>query len=346
MNAVNGSGPVVLADVGGTHVRFALADVECARPLVTDSIRAYDVGDFATFTDAARSYIDDIGARPQSGVFAFAGPVDGDVVHMTNHSWTVSRAQVCAKLAMESVHFINDFAAMSLCIPLLASADMRVIGSVGAARVDASREQTFAVVGPGTGLGVGALLLRDGSVSALETEGGHVAFAPGSDLEIAILRRLQTRFSRVSYERVLSGAGLANLHRALGEIEGGHAESLAPEEITRRAAHGADPRCVRAIQIFCELLGALAGDFVLALGAWDGVYLSGGMAPIVLPWLEAGGFRRRFEDKGRFAHRFARVPSMVIMHPQAGLLGAAAFAVQYSGCSLVHAPDALNSLEK
>lgn len=326
---------VVLADVGGTHVRFALADVACPTPLVMDSIRTYDVHDFATFTDAARAYLDEIGAQPQSGVFAFAGPVEGDAVRMTNHPWSISRAQVCGELVIESVHFINDFAAMSLCVPLLASADTRVLGSAGAVHTRASGAQTFAVVGPGTGLGVGALLLRDGSASALQTEGGHIAFAPGSDQEIAILRHLQRRFGRVSYERLLSGGGLVNLHRALAEIGGGHAESLAPEEITRRAANGTDPNCVHAIDIFCEVLGSVAGDLVLAFGAWGGLFISGGMAPIVLPWLEAGGFRRRFEEKGRFAQRLAHVPSMIIMHPQPGLLGAAAFAVQQSGRSLV-----------
>lgn len=346
MNNPSYSGHVLLADVGGTHVRFAMADAARSRPLLTDSIRVYDVGGFSTFADAARRYIDETRVQPQSAVFAIAGPVDGDVVRMTNHPWTISRAQVRSELSLGAVDFINDFAAMSLCIPLLAPADMHVIGSVVAGSVGASRKQTFAVVGPGTGLGVGALVLRDGVASALESEGGHIAFAPGSDQEIEILRRLQARFGRVSYERLLSGSGLTNLHRALGEIAGGSCESLAAEEITRRAADGSDPRCVRATDIFCVLLGALAGDCVLAFGAWDGVYLVGGMAPIMLAWLGSAGFRRRFEDKGRFAQRLASVPSMVVMHPQPGLLGAAAFAVQQSGRTLIDASAARDATEE
>jgi glucokinase len=326
---------VLLADVGGTHVRFALAAPANTQPLLGDSIRHYHVADFATFTDVALAYLGETGAHPHNGVFAFAGPVGGDEVRMTNHPWAISRSSVRAKLAFASLHFVNDFAAMSLCIALLGERDVHVIGSPGAPRLGATSGQTFAVLGPGTGLGVGALLLRDGRMFALETEGGHTAFAPRTDEEIEILRRLGARFGRVSNERLLCGKGLSNLHRALGEIHGTFTESLGPEEITRRANTGTDAGCERAVEVFCELLGAVAGDFVLAFGAWNGIYLSGGMTPVLLPWLERGGFRRRFEDKGRFAERLAQVPSIAIVHPYAGLLGAAAFAVQDSGRALV-----------
>jgi glucokinase len=332
---------VLLADVGGTNVRFALADPANVQPLLADSIRQYHVADFATFTDAARAYLDETGVHPRSGVFAFAGPVGADEVRMTNHSWAISRSRVRAGLALASLHFVNDFAAMSLSIPLLGEQGVRAIGPFGAPRVGTSTEQTFAALGPGTGLGVGALLLRAGRVFALETEGGHTAFAPRTDEEIEILRRLGARFGRVSNERVLCGSGLTNLHQALGEIHGTFAGSLEPEEITRRAEAGTDAGCERAVELFCELLGAVAGDFALAFGAWNGVYLCGGMTPVLLPWLQRGGFRRRFEDKGRFAAKLAQVPSIAVMHPYAGLLGAAAFAVQDSGRTIAFhvAPD-------
>lgn len=329
MNAPAAIGPVLLADVGGTNVRFALADPQRARPLLAESIRRYRVVDFATFTDAALAYLGECGARARRGVFAFAGQVRDGEVQVTNHSWSVSRERVRAELALADAVFINDFAAMSLCVPLLAATDVQRIGDVAPPSLDGSR--TFAVVGPGTGLGVGALLLRDGRAAALETEGGHVSFAPRTEEEIEILRRLTARFGRVSNERLLCGSGLSNLHEALGEMHGVFDGRLTPEEITRRANAGEDAACVRAIETFCELLGAVAGDFVLAFGAWDGAWLAGGLTPLLLPWLQRGGFRRRFEDKGRFVEAMTRVPSTAILHPDAGLLGAAAFALQERG---------------
>ena len=319
--------PVLLADVGGTNVRFALADTARARPLLDDSIRAYRVVDFATFIDSARAYLTDTQAHVGSGVFAFAGPVGDDEVRMTNHPWVVSRSRVRADLGLSALRFVNDFAAMSLGVTLLTDTDVHVLGPVAMPRVDMTCMQAFAVLGPGTGLGVGELVVRAGHAFALETEGGHTAFAPRTEAEIAILQRLETRFGRVSNERLLSGGGLANLHRALAEIDGTLRDELTPEEIVRRAGAHADHECERAVELFCEILGAVAGDFVLAFGAWDGVYLAGGLVPVLLERLQDDGFRRRFEDKGRFSAKLARVPTLAVVHPYAGLLGTAAFAV-------------------
>lgn len=327
--------PILLADVGGTNVRFALADPTRAQPLLGDSIRRYRVADHASFTDAALTYLGDSGAAPRRGVFAFAGQIRGGEVQVTNHEWTVVRERVRGELALESLHLINDFAAMSLCVPLLAASDVHPIGATALPSFDGLRPRTFAVVGPGTGLGVGALLLRDGRFTALETEGGHISFAPRTELEVEILRRLQARYGRVSNERLLCGSGLSNLHEALGEIHGTFIERLSPEEITWRATAGADPACENAIELFCELLGAVAGDFVLAFGAWDGVYLAGGLPPLLRGWLDRGGFRRRFEDKGRFAEQLMRAPTLAILHPDAGLLGAAVSATADTGRSLL-----------
>lgn len=326
---------VVLADVGGTNVRFALADPGSAAPLATESIRRYRVTDFATFSDSARAYLDALDARPRHGVFAFAGQIRGGEVEVTNHTWSVSRERERAALGLDSLHFVNDFAAMSLSVPLLGNADLAAIGELPAPVLGASRAQTFAVIGPGTGLGVGALLIRDGLASALETEGGHASFAPRTDEEIEVLRVLGSRFGRVSNERLLCGSGLSNLHEALGRIHGTFVERLPPEEITRRADAGSDASCMRAVEVFCEILGDVAGDFVLTFGAWDGAYLGGGLTPLLLNWLKKGGFRRRFADKGRLSDALAPVPSVAILHPDAGLLGAAAYAVSDSGRALI-----------
>jgi len=326
----------LLADVGGTNVRFALADALAPMPLLGDSILRYRVADFAGFSEAARQYLDDTGAQPTRGVFAFAGPVSGDEVHLTNHPWSTVLSRTRRDLALDGLRALNDFAAMSLALPLLGCDDVEAIGGPPMARVGAAADQTFAIVGPGTGLGVGGLLVRDGRIAVLETEGGHLGFAPASAEEIEILRHLATRFGRVSNERVLSGNGLLNLYRALGEISGEPIdEQIEPAAITRRAADRSDALCLRTVERFCELLGAASGDLVLGFGAWDGVCLTGGITAHLLPWLREEGFRRRFEDKGRYRARMVRVPTIAVLHPDAGLLGTAAQAVIDGGGDLV-----------
>jgi glucokinase len=324
-----GDGLALVADIGGTNVRFALADPRMAMPLVAQSIRSHRVGDFASLTEAARRYLADgpfDGLR--RGVFAIAAPIAGDdEIRMTNHPWTLSRSRLQADLGLEHLSFVNDFAATSRCIPLLAAADVRTIGAVADRGGDRVGDRTFVVVGPGTGLGVGVLLVRGGRAIALETEGGHIGFAPRDALEIRLLEELRKRHDRVSNERLLCGPGLANLHDALRRLEGSGGDALEPEEITRRASAG-DPPATRTLRLFCELFGSVAGDLALAYGAWDGVYLAGGLTPGLVPWLERGGFRRRFVDKGRYARVLEQVPVAAILHPQPGLLGAAAIAVE------------------
>lgn len=315
---------VLLADIGGTNARFALADPDAPMPLLADSIHGYAVDAFGSLAEAARHYLDATRVRASSGIFAVAGRVDGGMARMTNHPWVVSRDRLRQALGLDEVTLVNDFVAQAMAVRLLRQDDVAAIGTpAGTPAGDGAR--TWAVLGPGTGLGIGALLVRDGHGFALATEGGHAGFAPGTTEEIAILERLAARYGRVSNERLVSGAGLANIHRALGEIAGHDPGALRPEDVTAGAAAG-DPRCLRAIEVFCEVFGAIAGDLVLTLGAWDGAYLSGGLVPLLLPALRRPGFRERFEAKGRYASALASVPTLAVLHPQPGLLGAAALA--------------------
>lgn len=327
--------PWLLADVGGTNVRFALADPQARAPLQPESVRAYRAADFSSFAEAARRYLATVTRKPAHAVFAFAGPVRGAQVQMTNLSWTISGADLQQSLALQSVSLVNDFAAMGMGLPLLTSRDLKAIGPAVAEIVRRPGRQTFCVLGPGTGLGVSALVAREGDVVGLETEGGHSGFAPSNDEEIAVLRHLSAHFGRVSNERLLCGSGLVNLHEALCAIAGEPAPALSPEEITTRAGQSADPHSVRAVELFCDLLGSFAGDCALAYGAWDGVYLGGGLLAPLLPWLTRGGFRARFDAKGRFSDPLARVPVALIVHPHPGLLGCAAFAVTAAGRPLL-----------
>jgi glucokinase len=319
----------LLADVGGTNVRFALADPAAAAPLLDDSIRPYAVADFPSLADAAAHYLASTGERARSGVFAVAGRVEHDQARMTNHPWLVSRPRIQQALGLDALQLVNDFVAQAMSVRLLREQDVQRIGPVDALAPPAAT-RTCVVMGPGTGLGVGALLQRDGRATALATEGGHVGFAPGNAQEIAILEQLQAHYGHVSNERLVSGGGLVNLHRALAGIAGEPADdAIQPADITVSAQRG-DRRCQEVIGMFCGIFGSIAGDQALALGAWDGVYLSGGLVPHLLEDLQRPPFRQRFEAKGRFAQAMASVPTLAILHPQPGLLGTAAIACDFA----------------
>jgi len=318
----------LLADIGGTNARFALGTSDPSAPaLLPDSVQVYAVADFPSLADAARHYLDKVGASPSHGVFAVAGRVDGDEARITNHPWVISAERTRIALGLTRIDLVNDFAAQAMAVSLLGTGDVVPVGGVRWNGWSDSGDRTYAIIGPGTGLGVGALLRRDGRFYPLQTEGGHVSFAPNNPEEIDILKRLSGEFGRVSNERLISGSGLVNLHRALSQIAGEDPGPLQPQDITAMAREG-DVRCLRAIDVFCAVFGAAAGDLVLTLGAWDGVFLPGGLVPKLMPWLAHSGFRQRFEHKGRFSPTMARVPTLAVTHPQPGLLGAAALAAQ------------------
>jgi glucokinase len=323
---------VLLADIGGTNARFALADTSLESPLIVDSVGEFAVADFPSLADAAQHYLDTTEAtaqngRPLTGVFAVAGRVDGDEARITNHPWVISLSRTRAALGFDDIKLVNDFAAQAMAVSLLTPADVVPIGGARWSPAPASVNKTYAVIGPGTGLGVGGLISRDGRRYPLETEGGHVSFPPGTPEEIEILEKLSAQFGRVSNERLICGPGLVNLHRALSEIAGEDPGPMQPADVTARAAAG-DPRCMRTLDVFCAVFGAIAGDLVLSAGAWDGVFLTGGLVPKLLSSLQHSGFRQRFEHKGRFSPAMARVPTLAVVHPRPGLLGAAAFAVE------------------
>jgi len=318
--------PVLVADIGGTNARFALADTSTATPLLADSIREFAVADFPSLGDAARHYLQEAGAQAERGVFAVAGRVDGDEARITNHPWVISRSRTAQMLDFSELHLINDFAAQAMAISLLQPQDVVQIGGAGWRPRRPGTAANYGVIGPGTGLGVGGLLVRHGRCYPLETEGGHVSFPPGTPEEIRILEILSETFGRVSNERLICGPGLVNIHRAVCEMAGFDPGQLVPADVTARAAVG-DPQAMRAVDLFCAIFGAIAGDLVLIQGAWDGVFLTGGLVPRMLESLQHSGFRQRFEHKGRFSSIMGRVPSLAVVHPNPGLLGAAAYAV-------------------
>ena len=326
------SSPTLLADLGGTNVRFGLADCTKSDPLMLDTVRRYRVKDFGSLAEAIRQYHSDTGLTAKNAVIAAAGRIsDGETVKITNNPWSIAAHKLSDELKMDWVHLVNDFAAQSMAVILLKQNDLVPVGKLALPDIGSQQEQTFCVVGPGTGLGVGGLLVRDNHCSVLQTEGGHAGFAAHSPEDIEILKYLNGKYGRVSNERLICGQGLVNLYDAICAIAGEKPAELQPEDITERANNNSDPLCVRTVETFAGIFGSVAGDLVLTLGAWDGVYLTGGLIPILLPWLERGNFRERFEAKGRFRDIMEKVPTQAIMNPEPGLIGAAALAVIESG---------------
>jgi glucokinase len=310
----------LVGDVGGTHARFAVARQIDGR-IALDAVAMLRAADFTTAYDALHAYLDGLDKveRPKAAVIAAAGPIEDDAVEFTNNpSWRMSGAELGAAGGLARARLINDFTAQALAIDHLQPADLARIGPDS----PAPPWGTAAILGPGTGFGAAARIDDGESRAVLTSEGGHVGFAPADAVEIEIVRRLGERFGRVSIERLLSGPGLLNLYQTLAEIGDLPAPFDQPEDITTQGLAG-DRLARMTLERFGAMLGSVAGDFVLAYGARQGAYISGGIAPRALDILLAGDFRRRFEAKGRMGDYLKRVPTFVVVQPAAALIGAA-----------------------
>jgi glucokinase len=311
----------LVADIGGTHCRFALADLD-ARAIREP--RSFAVADYKGVVAAAKAFLKSEGVKkvPAALVFAVAGPVEDGRIHFTNSGWSFSESELRRELGVKRARLVNDFEAQARSVAVLKPAALVRIG--GPKTFDAKADGTIALIGPGTGLGVGGLARQDGACIALVCEGGHASFAPSDELEIGVLELLAKRFGHVSNERLLSGPGLANLFGAMAKIEGVKRKTPAPERIT--AAALAYPKSFEAhvFARFCAILGSVAGDVALTMGARAGVLIAGGILPNAVEVFRRSEFRARFEAKGRFADYLKAIPTRLIVEPQAGLIGAAA----------------------
>jgi len=244
--------------------------------------------------------------------------LDGEI-EFTNLDWQISEGDLLAHFEFEAVKLINDFAAQALACPLFDAEDLRPIGpKLGRG----SHDCPIVVLGAGTGFGVAGLARSERGDVAVATEGGHAGFAPSDEIELEVWRRFQARYGRVSNERLLSGAGLMDLYRALGEIEG-RIGNLADEQQVMAEGLAGDPLAGATLDRFAGIMGAVAGDLALAFGARGGVFISGGIAPRMADRLAAGPFRARFEDKGRLADYVKAIPTNLVLHPYPAIVGAA-----------------------
>ena len=310
----------LIADIGGTNARFALTDPTTDAPEIIEP-RSLVNAEFASLQHAAEHYLAEVGAQPGSAAIAVASPVHAEEIRLTNRAWSFTRSELRQALGLEQLAVINDFGAVSWAVPALQPDEYVTLHG----RDDAPLRGPVSIIGPGTGLGV-ALLVGDAQRgwSAVETEGGHVSFAPLGDEEHLIARWLTARFGRASTERVLCGAGLSHIDAVLrgGDATRHDIDVRAPAAIVKAALEGHDVAARRALARFCAVLGSVAGDAALIHGART-VMIAGGMVPRFIPFLRSSAFRERFLAKGRFASYLESVTIRVITHPNPGLLGAA-----------------------
>jgi len=297
--------PRLVGDVGGTNARFAWIASPGAD--VSD-VATYPCANYPTLQDAMKQYLSDHAKPvPVWGSIGIANPVLGDHVQMTNHDWSFSIKAVQQNIGMSRFLVINDFTALALSLPALAPDQLRQVGP-GAPVVG----WPLGLLGAGTGLGVSGLLpaMAGHNAIPINGEGGHVTLAAANPLETQVIDRLRERFGHPSAERALSGPGLSNLYDALVQIHGETLPTLSASEITARI--DSDPRCTQVIDVFFSLLGSVAGNLALTLGARGGMYIGGGIVPRLGARIDSSTFRERFESKGRFRGYLSQIPTFVI----------------------------------
>jgi len=318
--------PWLVADIGGTNARFGWvgsADLEVER------VCTLRVADHPGPADAVRSYLAQLQAGlgdgfqlPRKAAFAVATATHDDRIGFTNSHWTFSRKGLQAELALETLLVLNDFEALALSLPRLGAGQLRAHGPLPRP-VD-----TLAVVGPGTGLGVGAVVPTPHGWVPVAGEGGHATLSAADDFEGQLLACVRRQHEHVSGERLLSGIGLPVLHQAVAQVLGHAPEALEAQAIVERGLAG-DAVCERTLDSFCALLGGFAGNVALTLGARGGVFIGGGIVPRLGDRFFASAFRERFEAKGRFRGYLAPIPTAVITDTLVALSGATTAIAQH-----------------
>ena len=310
----------LIADIGGTNARFALVDPQAPSVEVLHAQTLCNA-EFASLQHAAGHYLQSVGVRPGRAAIAVASPVDADEIRLTNRAWSFNRSELRQALGLDELLLLNDFGAVAWAVPALGPQDCINLHGPDAAPL----RGPVSVLGPGTGLGVAQLVGSQAhGWQVVETEGGHVTYAPIGDEEQAIARWMTAHYGRASNERVLCGKGLSQIDAVLrgADVAAGDPRLRDPADIVAAALAGHDVPARRALARFCAVLGSVAGDAALIHGART-VVIAGGMVPRFVPFLRSSAFRERFLAKGRFAAYLESVDIHVITHPHPGLLGAA-----------------------
>lgn len=319
---------LVAVDIGGTHARFALAEVDAGLVVSLGEAVTLKTADHASFQLAWQEFERLSGAPlPGAVAIAVAGPVGGEIIKFTNNPWIIRPAMIPERLGAELHIVVNDFAAVAHAV---AQASPGHFIHLTGPDVPLPRQGTISVVGPGTGLGVAQLWKNGDTYHVQPTEGGHMDFAPLDRIEDAVLARLRGRHRRVSVERVVAGPGIVDIYETLAALENRAITARTDKELWELGTSGEDTLATLAIDRFCLSLGSVAGDLALAHGA-AALVMAGGLGLRIKDTLVRSGFATRFTAKGRFEGLMAALPVKLITHPQPGLFGAAAaFAQAYA----------------
>lgn len=319
---------LVTVDIGGTHARFALAEVADGKVVSLGEPVTMKTAEHASFQTAWEAFDDMIDEPiPQAVAIAIAGPINAEVIKFTNNPWIIRPALIKEKLRVGAYTLVNDFEAVGHAV---AQADAEHFVHLCGPDQPLGPTGTLSIIGPGTGLGVAHVLRTSEHYHVQATEGGHIDFAPLDSIEDAVLAKLRKRYRRVSVERVVSGPGLVEIYETLASIEGRAIQQLDDKELWALGTSGEDSLAAAAVDRFCLSLGSIAGDIALAQGGFAGVVVAGGLGLRIKDTLLRSGFAERFRAKGRFEGLMAGIPVKLITHPQPGLFGAAAaFARQH-----------------
>ena len=307
---------IVSADIGGTHARFALAEIAAGERPRIGAIRKYRTREHSGLASAWAAFARDSGAAlPRAAALAVAAPIEGEMLTFMNSDWRIDRRGLAAELEVDRLTLLNDFGAVAHAVSALAPEDFLALAGPG----DLPADGIVSVIGPGTGLGVSILDRRGGGVTVIETEAAHIGFAPLDPEEEELSDALTARYGRASVERVVSGPGLIDIYRFLG---GGDWDPAKAGALWDAAIGGADPLAEKALAILVRCFGAAAGDIALAHGAM-GVAVTGGLAGRIAHLLKTRMFEARFTAKGRYRARMMRTPVRLLTYEEPGLLGAA-----------------------
>jgi glucokinase len=306
----------LVADIGGTNTRIALFNAATGD---LQSVSNYINREFDHLEEVIQHWLENLpGPAPVEACIAVAAPPTADRVEMINMNWSFSGREIAARYGLERFRLINDFEANAYSLPYLASTDSTVIHE----GVNDGRG-ILATVGPGTGLGGATVQRSGGQFIARAAEPGHMGLSPVTEIEQELFKYLLPKFGNVYAELLVSGPGLQRLYQTLADIKGLAVDPCSAAEISNRAITASDPLCVEALNILSSLLGSVCGDFVLANGAYSGLYLAGGIVPQMIPFLENSQFHSRFVEKGAMVDNLQGVPVHVITTANPGLIGAA-----------------------
>ncbi len=312
---------VILADLGGTYIRFAMANISQGKVLSVDNLRTMRVADYASFQEAWRDYKMQTGAtQARAAALAIAGPAGQASFKLTNNAWELRASEIVEELEIDDLFIVNDFEAVGHAVANAGPAEL--VHICGPDR-DLSGDEVISVIGPGTGLGVAQVINRNGSYHVTASEGGHADFAPVDAFDDFLLHRLREQYGRVSVERIVSGSGLKAIYEALAAREGQEASISDTNAVWSAAISGEDPLTASALDCFCRIFGSAAGNIALIHGA-TAVVLSGGVSLRMAAALRRPGFFERLQMKGRLARVMADIPVRLITDPEPGIAGAAA----------------------